>query len=133
MRQGIRIELELPEALPSVHGGQEDVERLLLNLATNSREAMPRGGLLKIGVGLPEDWIRIRIEDTGRGIPEELVRHIDTPFFSTKSEGGGLGLPTCRSIVAEIGGELSIESEPDRGTRVTVLLRPVVLEPSPSA
>jgi signal transduction histidine kinase len=68
--------------------------------------------------------VRLRIRDDGPGIPEELIREIDKPFFSTKPEGWGLGLPTCRSIVSEIGGELSIASEPERGTRVAVALRP---------
>ena len=126
-RQGITIEIDLPAELPAVRGGQEDVERVLLNLATNARDAMPRGGVLRVAVDLPEDWIRLRLEDTGRGIPDEIIKQIDKPFFSTKPEGWGLGLPTCRSIVSEIGGEMLIESEVERGTSVTVKLRPVLV------
>jgi signal transduction histidine kinase len=125
-RQGITIEIELPPELPSVRGGQEDVERVLLNLATNAREAMPRGGVLRVAVDQPDEWIRLRLEDTGRGIPAEIIKQIDTPFFTTKPEGWGLGLPTCRSIVSEIGGEMLIESVLERGTSVTVKLRPAL-------
>lgn len=126
-RQGIRVEIDMPPQLASVRGGQEDVERVLLNLATNARDAMPRGGVLRITIDPPGEWVRVAIEDTGHGIPAEIIRQIDKPFFSTKPEGWGLGLPTCRSIVSEIGGELKIESEPDRGTLVTVHLKPALV------
>jgi signal transduction histidine kinase len=126
-RQGIQLVLEVPKDLPVVRGRQEDVERVLLNLATNAWEAMPRGGTLAIRVEASDDAVRVRIEDTGRGIPPDLIRQIDKPFFSTKHEGWGLGLPTCRSILSEIGGELTIESAPERGTRVAIALRPSVV------
>jgi two-component system, NtrC family, sensor kinase len=126
-RQGVRLEIDVPADLVPVRGGQEDVERVILNLATNAREAMSAGGLLRIEADQVEERVRLRIRDTGHGIPEGLIRQIDKPFFSTKPEGWGLGLPTCRSIVSEIGGEMMIDGAPGRGTLVTVLLKPALV------
>jgi signal transduction histidine kinase len=122
-RSGIRTRAALPETLPSLRGGQEDLERLVLNLATNARDAMPGGGTLHIGASVEGDAVTIEIRDNGVGIPPELLRQVERPFFTTKADGWGLGLPTCRSIVSEMGGEMRIESEVGRGTRVTVRLQ----------
>ena len=84
---------------------------------------MPSGGHLSIRAAHVADDLEITITDDGVGIaPHELAK-IHEPFYTTKPSGTGLGLAICRSIVGQMGGRLTIDSEPGRGTRVTVRLR----------
>ncbi|NOT32775.1 MAG: hypothetical protein HOP12_01260 [Candidatus Eisenbacteria bacterium] len=123
-RAGVVLVLEVEETIPDVRGALGEMEQLVLNLATNALEAMPRGGRLTIATRRESDGVRLDVVDTGRGIPAELLAEVDQPFVTTKENGTGLGLPTCRSIVSGVGGELSIESEVGKGTRVIVRLAP---------
>jgi signal transduction histidine kinase len=84
---------------------------------------MPRGGTLRIRMVREAERLRAEVEDTGRGIPAERLGEIEEPFVTTKENGTGLGLPTCRSIVSGVGGDMRIESQPGHGTRVALLLR----------
>lgn len=122
-RAGISLVREVPEDLPSVVGKQFEMEQLFLNLATNAIEAMPRGGTLRITARTDADGIWIELTDTGVGIRPELLAEIDKPFVTTKEGGTGLGLPTCKSILVGVGGDLTITSTVGTGTRVTVRLR----------
>ena len=126
-RRKIRIEVELPDHLPMVKGGQGDLEQLFLNLATNARDAMPSGGSLQIRARRAADSVELIVSDTGCGIPPEILPRIQEPFFSTKQHGSGLGLSICRSIVWEMGGEIGFESTPGTGTRVRIVA-PVIDE-----
>jgi len=121
-RLGIRAEKDLPPALPAVDCAQGDLEQLVLNLATNARDAMPSGGVLGLALAAGEGTLRLTVTDTGSGIaPADLAR-VQEPFFTTKRHGTGLGLAICRSIVRELGGELRLESQLGHGTRVRVAL-----------
>jgi signal transduction histidine kinase len=122
-RSGVKLALDLADGLPPARGSQAEMEQLFLNLATNAIEAMPRGGHLTIAMRLEDDRIRAEVEDTGRGIEPGEIARVEEPFVTTKENGTGLGLPTCRSILSGIGGEMRLASEPGRGTRVTVELR----------
>ena len=122
-RAGVSLELELADGLPPVRGSLAEMEQLFLNLATNAIEAMPRGGRLRILMHAEGDRIRAEVEDTGRGIPAEQLATVEEPFVTTKENGTGLGLPTCRSILSGVGGDMVLASERGRGTRVTVTLR----------
>jgi two-component system NtrC family sensor kinase len=124
-RQGIQLDVQLATVLPNIQAGQGDLEQLLLNLATNARDAMPAGGVLSIRTETLADNIAILIDDTGDGIPPEVMSHIHEPFFTTKHNGNGLGLSICRSILGNVGGRMDIESHAGAGTHVRVLL-PVV-------
>ena len=138
-------------ALPPVTWDPDQIEQLLVNLALNARDAMTSGGNLVIDTACshleagehadlaPGDYVRLRISDSGRGMPHEVVERAFEPFFTTKAsgEGTGLGLATVYGIVTQAGGSVSLTSEPDLGTTVTVLLpagasadpAPPVLEP----
>ncbi len=104
---------------------QADPRRLkeaLLNLVANAIEATPPGGEVEVEVRRAERDAEIVIRDTGRGMPAETLRRIGTPFFTTRDDGTGLGVVLARSVVAQHGGSLRYESEPGKGTRVTVAL-----------
>ena len=118
-------------------------ERIILNLATNARDAMPSGGTITIatfsqdtgGYGLTPvaNRIALRVSDTGAGMDAETVNHIFEPFFTTKQErGAGLGLAIVHGLVQQFGGTISVESVVGRGTTFTLTL-PVVADAAVSA
>ena len=95
-------------------------EQVLLNLALNARDAMPDGGRITIAVeasgAKPHCTARITVTDTGVGMSEEVKAHIFEPFYTTKTQGTGLGLATCARIVADAGGEITVSSRMGGGT-----------------
>jgi signal transduction histidine kinase len=129
-RCGIDVAVEAEAGLPSLPGAQADLEQLLLNLLTNARDAMPRGGRLTITARRNPPDVELVVQDTGVGIPAEHLPKVLEPFYSTKPDGNGLGLAICRSIVWQMQGKLAITSSPGVGTCVTVAL-PVPVEGVP--
>jgi two-component system, NtrC family, sensor kinase len=121
-RQGIEVEVHVGDFVPNIQAGQGDLEQLLLNLATNAKDAMSNGGVLSIRTEIAEDNIAILVRDSGCGISSEVMSRIQEPFFTTKNNGSGLGLSICRSIVWNAGGRMEIASRPGAGTTITVLL-----------
>jgi two-component system, NtrC family, sensor kinase len=121
-RQGVRLNLDLSADLPTVRGGQGDLEQLILNLMTNARDAMPTGGVLSVRARRSGEMVEVFIQDTGCGIPEEHMSRIQEPFFTTKHNGSGLGLSICRSIIWDMHGDLQMNSRKGIGTQVRVLL-----------
>jgi signal transduction histidine kinase len=106
------------------------IEQILLNLIINARQAMPRGGRLKLEVreNAATLMAEIRISDTGVGIPPEQLRLIFEPFYTTKEPdehghgGSGLGLSVCRQIIEQHQGRIRVESLPGKGSKFTVKL-----------
>lgn len=100
------------------------IKELLINIVNNAYDAVGEtGGVIEIGAARAgDDAVRVSIADNGKGIDKEHLIKIWEPFFSTKSKGTGLGLSVCRQIVSMHGGTIDIESEPGRGTAVTVWL-----------
>lgn len=101
------------------------LQQILLNLLTNALYATQERGTIEIVTDSPtNDTIRIRIRDDGCGIPEVNLPHVFEPFYTTKppGKGTGLGLSVCYGIVANLGGDIQIESTPNKGTTVTVIL-----------
>jgi PAS domain S-box-containing protein len=113
---------ELEETLPQVQLDPKQLRQALLNIVKNSIEAMPEGGKLIVGTAAKNGAVEIRIADTGRGIPEENLDLVFTPFFSTKHGGTGLGLPITFHIVEEHHGAINMESVMDVGTIFTIRL-----------
>jgi signal transduction histidine kinase len=120
-------------------GDQLQLERVLMNLATNARDAMPDGGDLvfstdtftmgddfirKHGYGTPGNYALLAVSDTGKGIREEHIRKIFDPLFTTKEEGKGtgLGLAIVYGIIKEHKGFINVSSETGRGTTFHVYL-----------
>jgi len=134
--QEIRCEKDYTIGLPPVPVDSEQMKQVFLNLMLNAIQAMKGGGTLRIStalkIALPgkagEPWMEVTVSDTGKGIPKEIRSRIFEPFFSTKEEGVGLGLPIAERIVEEHGGEMGVESEPGKGTTFWIHL-PLVKRP----
>lgn len=117
---GIRIETDLAGDVAATLD-ENQIRQALLNLVRNSREAMPAGGTLHLAARqAPEGGVEIEVADTGIGMRPEDVARIFDPFFTTKEGGTGLGLSLTQQIVAQHGGTLRCESQPQRGTRFTL-------------
>jgi nitrogen-specific signal transduction histidine kinase len=110
------------------------MEQVLVNLAVNARDAMPGGGTLTIatenvvtgadsGLGAGGRYVRVRVSDTGTGMPQDVIAHAFEPFFTTKptGEGTGLGLATVYGIVKQTGGDVQIHSVAGEGTTFTLM------------
>jgi hypothetical protein len=117
---------ELTRDLPAVWIDEKQIQQVLFNIILNAIQAMKQGGTLVIETDpLQRDdarFVRVRIIDTGVGIPADEIGKIFIPFHTTKTQGTGLGLPICRQLIEQHGGEVTIESRPDEGTTVTILL-----------
>jgi PAS domain S-box-containing protein len=131
---GIRLEMQLEEALWPVRIDSAHFEVALLNLAVNARDAMPDGGTLSISArnvtldnrpqGLSGAFVAISMRDTGVGIPDEVLGRIFEPFFTTKpvGKGTGLGLSQVYGFAQQAGGTVTIDTRVDEGTEFTLLL-----------
>jgi len=130
----ITLDLRLAPDLPPVNCDPGQIEQLLLNLAVNAKDAMPDGGQLVIDTARQDDGVRLRVSDSGGGMPPDVVERAFEPFFTTKAsgEGTGLGLATVYGIVTQASGSVSITSQPGVGTTVTVLLPFGPAAPQPS-
>ncbi len=102
-----------------------------MNLVRNAREAMPRGGRLRVSTRGGEGAVLIEVRDTGPGIPKERMQRIFDPFFTTKERGTGLGLAMAQEVAQEHGGQLTCESSPGAGTAFTLRL-PAPVEQAPA-
>ena len=125
------------EGAPKASLDPDQIQQVLMNVLMNALEATPRGGSIRVEArGDPDDpaWGRITVADTGAGIPPDVLPRVFEPFITTKGSGRGtgLGLAISRDLVRAHGGEMSIASEPGRGTTVTIRL-PVEPPPAPEA
>ena len=122
--QRVVLELDLASSLPAVFGSAEALRQVFLNLATNGLQAMPEGGCLQCRSRyLPQDqMIEIRMADTGPGVSVEDRTHLFEPFFTTRSEGTGLGLALCREIIEQHDGRIDLVTEEGSGATFCVRL-----------
>jgi two-component system NtrC family sensor kinase len=130
-RNAIDLHVNVPDDIPEVACSQSDLEQVFLNLLTNAREATSHGGRITVTVRAIDKSVEISITDTGCGIPTEALPMVLEPFFTTKPHGNGLGLSICRSVLWEVDGTLTIQSEPGTGTEVRVQVPQAVLQPRP--
>jgi len=116
----VKCEPDVPRFIPC---DENQIKQILINFLKNAIEAMPNGGQIQITVHLHgEDRIRLRIIDQGEGIPEDKLKKIGEPFYTTKEKGTGLGFMVCRKIVEDHRGTLTISSKVNEGTTVEVVL-----------
>jgi len=118
----IQVAEEFASELPIVMGSSQEIQQVILNLIVNSIEAMPDGGMLTVSTSADADSVRLRVCDTGVGIPTEHLSQIFEPFFSFKpGEGGtGLGLYLSRNIMELYNGSITAESEKGKGACFTL-------------
>jgi signal transduction histidine kinase len=101
---------------------QTSLRGALMNLMLNAIEAMPDGGTLSIVLHQSEESLRLEIADTGRGIGEAEAKKIFEPFYTTKEQGLGLGMPYAKKIIDQHGGTISVSSQPGKGTTISHVL-----------
>jgi signal transduction histidine kinase len=122
---GVALKLDIRPGLPEVMADENQLRQALLNLVRNAREAMPRGGTISVALAeTAEGEVAIRVSDTGSGIPIEHEGRIFEPFFSTKTEGTGLGLALVHQIVTEHGGRIAVQRGTPHGTTFEVVFPP---------
>lgn len=129
-----RCELDLPEDLWAVEVDEGQISQVIHNLVINADQAMPGGGLVAVSggkkrvrnaeiPGLPAgNYVQITIADRGIGIPQQHVKKIFDPYFTTKQKGSGLGLATSYSILHRHGGHITVASEVGKGTTFALYL-----------
>jgi CheY-like chemotaxis protein len=136
--EDIELVTDLDPALPPVLADPGQLEQVLLNLASNARDAMPEGGRLTISTGAPElseefldenllrpsPYVLLEVADTGIGIDERTRARLFEPFFTTKGvgKGTGLGLASSYGIVEQSGGTIEVDSAPGRGATFRIYL-----------
>jgi signal transduction histidine kinase len=108
--------------LPMVMLDREAFHGALLNLVLNAEQAMPNGGQLVVHTYGTPDGVALDLIDTGVGMDDATREKVFDTFFSTKRGGSGLGLPTTRKVIEAHGGRMTLQSEPGRGTQVTIKL-----------
>jgi signal transduction histidine kinase len=118
----VRISPHPPSAPVRVSADSGQIRQTLLNLVRNSVEACPPGGEVRIAWEAEGDGIVLSVEDDGPGIPPADRSRIFEPFFSTKSDGAGLGLPIVRRLIEQNGGRIALDEERQRGCRFTMRL-----------
>jgi len=122
---GVTVSSAVPLAMPRVAADAAELERVVLNLATNGLEAMPEGGRLDVVAVCEGGDIWVRVRDTGTGMSRAVLARATEPLFTTKPSGSGFGLALAYTLCQRAGGELVIDSATGRGTTVSLRL-PVV-------
>jgi PAS domain S-box-containing protein len=149
MGEDVEVCVQLHAEPTTICADPHQLEQVLMNLAVNSRDAMPDGGQFSIETGFVEwnesqaqlrpgahagPYVMLAVSDTGEGMSEETRGHIFEPFFTTKEvgKGTGLGLSTIHGIVEQSGGCVEVASEPGRGTTFKIHMPRVVAAPAES-
>jgi PAS domain S-box-containing protein len=120
----IGISMDLSTGLGLVYASKNQLRQVFLNIFKNAGDAMPDGGTLTVKTSGKDDEIVVEISDTGVGIEKENLNKIFDAFFTTKSsvKGVGLGLSVCYGFIIEHGGDISVESQEDAGTKFIITL-----------
>jgi two-component system, NtrC family, sensor kinase len=114
----VKVIRSFDHELPSISGNSQQIQQVVINLANNAIDAMPEGGTLTVktehSTDQEREWVFLKIEDTGSGIPKEVQARIFEPFFTTKpkGQGTGLGLGLVHEIIDKHGGSIHVQSQP---------------------
>ena len=117
----VEVQAQVEEDL-AINADPQLMKRVLINLITNAIQAMPEGGKLNIKGETEATKVKISVEDTGVGIPEEIKPKLFTPLFTTKSRGQGFGLAVCKRVIEAQSGTITFESERGKGTKFIIQL-----------
>jgi two-component system, NtrC family, sensor kinase len=121
----VTINVHIEPELPRILGDPQQLKQVFLNLVLNALDAVEKGGMIAVRVESHKpQWICVRIEDNGCGIPADVMPNIFDPFFTTKpvGKGTGLGLSVSHGIISNHGGRIEVASEPGKFTVFTVNL-----------
>jgi signal transduction histidine kinase len=124
--RNITLEKQIPPDLPAITADPNQISQVLMNLLLNAAQAMhTEGGTISVSAEKVKfaEKVEIKVKDTGAGIPADILPHVFEPFFTTKrGQGTGLGLSISQAYVRSHSGEITIESIPNRGTTVRIVL-----------
>jgi PAS domain S-box-containing protein len=139
-RRDVQLITRVPETISPLFGSTAAVTRIIYNLLQNAVQNTMSGGRVELTIEDAEDWLEVRVRDTGVGIPEKELPHIFDRFYRgaaavASSSGIGLGLAIAKTFVTAMGGQIQAKSLPGKGTQMTVVLprRPVVANPQASS
>ncbi|MCX8111082.1 MAG: ATP-binding protein, partial [Syntrophorhabdaceae bacterium] len=118
----IKIEKRFHDDLPTIVADETKLKQVFLNIILNAAQAMEGNGRLIISTTLDKNYIKIRIQDTGPGIPPEIMGNLFSPFFTTKEKGTGLGLAISYGIIERHMGKIDVETELGKGTAFIIYL-----------
>jgi PAS domain S-box-containing protein len=118
----ILLEKRLGQGMPLLQLDSDQIKQAFYNICRNAFQAMQSGGILHVETSQDAEHVKVVFADSGGGIAPENITRIFEPYFTTKSDGNGLGLLIVRRIVRAHGGEVMLESAPGRGLTVTILL-----------
>jgi PAS domain S-box-containing protein len=118
----IEIQLNIQPDLPFLFVSPDQLEQVCLNLIINAAEHMPQGGSISINAKHQADQISILFYDSGDGIDSQVLEWIFEPFYTTKTNGTGLGLSVSQNIIMQYGGRITASSQPGKGSTFTILL-----------
>ena len=120
----IDVVKELDEQCPNIMADFDQLQQVCTNLILNAIQAMSGGGTLTLRTSGNTEWVKMEVQDTGCGITPENLRHIYTPFFTTKDKGKGvgLGLAVAHGIIERHNGKIEVQSEVGKGTTFTITL-----------
>lgn len=135
----IHVDMQTDHDDGTVHVDATQIEQVIVNLVVNARDAMPKGGTLRIATSNiavaqpmaavggeipPGEYVLLSMSDTGIGIGDEIREHVFEPFFTTKrsAQSTGMGLPTTYGIVKQSGGYIAFDSAPEKGTTFRIYL-----------
>ncbi len=119
-RGGVKIDVSMSAALPAVAVDRELFGQVLANLLANALQALADGGQVEVKVERRGGWLRVTIADDGCGMEPEVLDKVFTPYYTTRRDGTGLGLAIVQRIVEDHEGRIEIESEPGKGTAVSI-------------
>jgi signal transduction histidine kinase len=120
--ENVEVINKLDDNLPEIQIDASQIRQVFTNIATNAIQAMPEGGKLTIDARKGDKFLEVAISDTGDGIPEDVLRKIFDPLFTTRAKGIGLGLAVCKSIIERHGGAIEVVSKVGEGALFTVKL-----------
>lgn len=120
--RNIAIRRSFMEGLPAVRTDPSKLRQAFQNIVLNAIDAVNENGEISLTTGRCEKGVMVTVEDNGPGIPESQMAAVFEPLWTTRPQGTGLGLPICRDILTRLGGDISIESEPGKGTSVTIVI-----------
>lgn len=121
-KRSVRVHFEYEKDIIQIECDENRLKQVFLNFVKNGIEAMPDGGDITVRASVKVDQVQIAIQDTGVGIPQEKLKNIGEPFYTTKKNGNGLGLMVSFKIIESHNGKVYIESELNKGTTFNIIL-----------